>query len=683
MPTDIQRIEQLRHQINHHNRLYFVEAKPEISDHQFDRLLHKLRGLEAKHPDLISPDSPTQRVGGSPISGFRTTSHAARMYSIDNTYDRGELDAWHQRVLRGLGIQAEPGNDAMTVRYLCEPKIDGVAVNLRYEEGNLALALSRGDGRRGDDITHNVRTIRAIPLHLVSDYKDPVTVPRVLEVRGEIFMTNDEFVRINTQRAASGEETFANPRNFTAGTLKQLDPRVVAERQLLFIAHGYGQVTPNPFTSLRQFLDALRTWGLPTNRLADVLPTIDEVWSYIEAFDAKRPTVSYATDGVVVKVDTLAHHEVLGYTSKASRWCIAYKFAAEQAPTPLRNITWQVGKGGSVTPVAELEPVFLAGTTVKRAGLHNVDEIQRKDVRVGDTVIVEKAGEIIPQVVRVLAENRPKHAKKTKAPTHCPSCRRRLIREEDEVAIRCVNPTCPAQMREKLIWFAGRDQMDIEGLGEKVVYQLTDAGLIQTYADIFQLQCHREKMLTLDRMGSKKIDNMLAGIEDSKSRGLARVLAGLGIRFVGTRAAGILTEHFADIDVLMQATTDDLADVPEIGPITAESVHQFLHSSTGQHVITQLRNTGVKMTVLKTPAARPAASLVSGKTVVITGTLEQFDRKALAEKLEGLGAKVTNSVSKSTDLVIVGEKPGSKFQKAQQLGVETWHESRFLKALEG
>ncbi len=672
MTNVAERIEQLRREIERHNRLYYIEATPQISDREYDKLYQELVDLETAHPELVTADSPTQRVGGEPIPGFRNVAHTVPMLSIDNTYNQDDLNGWFNRVEKGVGGD--------TVTYVAEPKIDGVAVSLRYENGRLALALTRGDGRRGDDITHNVRTIHAVPLVLRKADDSAPPIPEVLEVRGEIFMPDAEFARINERRHQNGEDLFANPRNATAGTLKQLDPRIVAQRRLNFYAHGSGELIPNTFESYHDYLNALKQWSIPVNPKVELCRTRDAVWQYIEAFADLRSKVGYGVDGVVVKVDSFAQREELGYTSKSPRWCIAYKYAAEQAPTRLLSIWWSVGKGGTVTPVAELEPVQLSGTTVRRAGLHNIDEIRRKDVREGDVVVVEKAGEIIPQVVSVVTEERAADSVPTEPPTHCPSCNEPLVREEGEAAIRCVNPACPAQVRERLIWFAGRDQMDIEGLGDKIVHQLVDAGLLHNFGDIYRLHEHRDAMLKLERMGEKKVDNLLAGIEASKQRGLARVLAGLGIRHVGARASSILAQSFGSIDALMEASVEEIADINDIGPITAASVHHFLHSETGRQVIDDLKAAGVDLTAPK-KAAPAADSPFAGKTVVITGTLASYERKALSDKLEALGAKVTGSVSKKTDLVIVGENAGSKLTKAQSLGVETWDEAKLLNAL--
>jgi len=666
--NDEKRIKELGEQLVEHNRRYYVEAQPTISDQEYDKLLKELERLEDKHPDLVTEDSPTQRVGGEPIAGFETVEHARRMYSIDNTYNRDDLAAWLKRINKHF--------DDETIRFVCEPKIDGVAVSLRYEDGRLAQALTRGDGTRGDDITANVRTIRAIPLRLRGD-----KLPRVLEVRGEIFIHHDDFVKINEKREAEGEETFKNPRNFTAGTLKQRDPKIVAARPLRFIAHGNGEIDPPRFESVTDFQTALRDFGVPTNHDTRAIDNTGDVWQYIEDFEVKRHDLPYGVDGVVVKVNRFEQQDDLGYTSKSPRWCIAYKYAAEQAETKLTDVEWFVGKTGRITPRATMEPVFLAGTTVSHATLHNIDEIQRKDLHHGDTVVIEKAGEIIPQVIRVIEDKRPKHAKPVKAPNQCPSCGEDLVREEGEVDIRCVNPECPAQFRERLIWFVGRDQMDIDGLGEKLIEQLCDAGLLESFGDIYVLKDKRKKLLELERMGQRKVDKLIKGIEDSKSRGLRRVLAGLGIRHVGAGGAQRLAKHFGDIDAMLDASVEQLAAVEDFGDITAESVHTFLHSDAGRHVIEELRDAGVDLSEPQAEATQSDGPF-AGKTIVITGTLENFERQELTEKLESLGAKVTGSVSKNTDLLIAGEKAGSKLDKARKLDVAIWNEQQLLDALQ-
>jgi len=718
MPSDAKRIAELRRLIDRHNRLYYTDASPEVSDQDFDALLRELIDLEDKHPDLVTPDSPTQRVGGEPIEGFQTVAHAQRMMSIDNTYSRDELQAWYDRTLKGIG------DTESTIHLTLEPKIDGVAVSLRYEQGQLVQALSRGDGKRGDDITHNVRTIRVIPLTLNTEDGSP---PQVLEVRGEIFMPDAEFQRINENREAQDLDRFANPRNATAGTLKSLDPATAAERRLMFYAHGRGELAPNNFKTHHEFLAALRAFDLPTNEHTQTIDSFDQAWQFIESFQDTRNNLGYATDGVVIKIDDHTLQEQLGATSKAPRWCIAYKYAAEQATTTLLNVEWQVGKTGKLTPRATMEAVFLAGTTVQHATLHNYGEVHRKDIRIGDTVIIEKAGEIIPQVIRVDADQRKGKEKKITPPKKCPICKsdiaidydtKRLndierfearceaakkkaekegttpqlpdkpdpLGPADESARYCTNPECPAQFREKLIWFVGRNQMDIDGLGEKAIHQLADEGLLTTFGDVYNLHTQRDKLLELDRMGEKKVENLLAGIEASKSQGLARVLAGLGIRQIGASASTALAQHFGDIDTLTIADPESIAQVEDIGPITAQSIHDFLNNPAGQHLSQELKDAGVKLTEEKVTAPTTDDSgnnPFAGKTIVITGTFVAFDRNDLKSRLTKLGAKVTGSVSKNTDLLLAGEKAGSKLSKAEQLGVEVWDEARVADGLGG
>jgi len=690
MPSDRERIEQLRAELRRHNRLYYVEAAPEISDQEYDKLLKELERLEEKHPDLVTPDSPTQRVGGEPIEGFETVAHAVPMLSIDNTYSRDELRAWYDRTRKALIKKADEedqgnlfGGEDAPLRLVVEPKVDGVALSLRYEDGRLVRAVTRGDGRRGDDITHNIRTVRAIPLSLQAD-EDDVEVPATFEARGEIFMPDEVFAQLNARRQEQGLELFANPRNSNAGTLKQKDPKNVASGLRIFV-HGRGEVDPDPFETHTDFLDAARALGLPTNPHTSAVEGFDAAWAFIERFEQDRRSLGYATDGVVIKLDRYDQQTALGLRTKSPRWCIAYKYAAEQATTKLKEVEWTVGKTGRVTPRAIMEPVQLAGTTVKHASLHNADEIERLGLHAGDEVVIEKAGEIIPHVIRVHRESREKKdTRPIQPPADCPSCGTTLQRQEDEVDWRCVNPECPAQLRERLIWFVGRDQMDIEGLGEKLIIQLLDAGLVRNFGDIFRLHEKREQVLELDRMAEKKLENLLAGIEASKSRGLARVLASLGIRHVGGTAARALARHFGDIDSLLNADEEAIAEVDEIGPITADSVYRFLQSDAGQHVIDDLKDAGVDLTEPQAESASETAeaSPFAGKTIVLTGTLESYDRKTLTETLEGLGAKVTGSVSKNTDLLIAGESAGSKLSKAQSLGVEIWDEAQLLEALD-
>lgn len=755
--TAAKQIDDLRAQIREHDRRYHVDAAPTISDREYDALLVKLRELESAHPELITPDSPTQRVGGEPIEGFRTVAHARPMFSIDNTYDAADLRKWASRayettnpkmlaIAEELEAARKGGSKADETRrqlrekydsalaeadragfpiaggYLADPKVDGVAISLRYERGKLVLAATRGDSRRGDDVTRNVRTIRGVPLALHESKKCPI--PNVVEVRGEIYMPTAEFERMNKAVVAAGEEPFANPRNATAGTLKQLDSSIVAERRLSIVAHGRGEITGDPFETHSEFLAALAAWGIPTNPLTEKCETIDAVWQFIETFAAKRSQLPYQIDGVVVRVDRVDLQEELGYTSKFPRWCIAYKYAAEQAVTKLLSVDWQVGKSGKLTPRANMEPVFVAGTTVQHASMHNLGEVRRKDVRVGDTVVIEKAGEIIPQVVRVLTEHHARGLKPLQPPQKCPECggeieieydQRRAheieshearvareaaraakegrkpekipapepLSEADESGRYCINPECPAQFRERIIHFAGRGQMDIEGMGEKVVYQLADAGLLNSFGDIFALHKKRDAVLELERMGEKKADNLFAGIEAAKSRGLVRVLAGLGIHHIGATAARIVSDHFGSIDALIEAPFDKISVLKEdgalagIGDEIANSLHTFLHSREGQRVIRELRDAGIKLDVEKATSTGAAGHALAGKTLVVTGTLQKYKREEIESLIVQHGGHAASSVSKKTDFLVAGEKAGSKLDKAQSLGVRVISEAEF------
>ncbi len=668
MPTDAERIEQLREEIRRHDRLYYVEAAPEISDRRYDRLLEALEALEAAHPELITPDSPTRRVGGEPIEGFATVEHSAPMLSINNTYSEDELREFDARVHRALGERP--------VRYLVDPKIDGVAVSLRYEGGLLALAATRGDGRRGDDITSNARTIRSIPLRLVGRQ-----VPGVLEVRGEVYWPRSVFNAYNARRVEQGLEAFANPRNGAAGTLKQLDPRIVAERGLAFIAHGLGAMSSPVAGTAGEVMRRLAEWSIPVSPHATVCRDVEEAIRATRGWLDRRGEADYETDGAVVKVDELALRVELGATSRYPRWCIAYKYEAERARTVLRSVDFQVGRLGTITPVAHFDPVQLAGTTVSNASLHNFDQVARLDVRVGDTVLVEKAGEIIPQVVQVLHDRRPGGAAVIAPPAHCPACGEPVARDEGGVYLRCVNPECPAQLRERLKFFAGRNQMDIENLGPAVIDQLVGRGLVRHFADLYALDAG--VLVGLERMGEKSSENLLAAIEASKSRGLERLLAGLGIRHVGGRAAEVLAGHFGEIDALAAAGVEELTRIDEIGPVIAASVHQFFASEAGAETIARLKAAGVQTTSTRPAAeAAEAANLsLAHKTVVVTGTLKHFSRDEAQDAIKAAGGKAASSVSKKTDFVVVGDSPGSKADKAKRLGVETIDEAEFLRRL--
>ena len=664
------RISELRVLAERADRAYHVDDAPVMPDSEYDALLRELGALEAAHPELRDPNSPTQRVGGEPIDAFRTVHHRAPMMSIDNTYSIEDLRAWHERVLKGL--------DDETPQYVCDPKIDGVAVTLRYEQGVLTLAASRGDGARGDDITAQVRTIRTVPLKLDTG---TAPAPAVLEVRGEVFMPSDEFERINRQREAESQPLFANARNSTAGTLKSLDPKIVAGRRLQFVAHGRGEVVGlDGVESHTAFVDRLKALGIPTSAEMQSCANIDEVSKAIEAFGERRSRLGYGVDGMVVRVDRFDQQLRLGSTSKSPRWCIAFKYPAQQGTTTLHRVDWQVGKGGTLTPRATMEPLLLAGTTVSHATLHNIEEIQRKDIRIGDTVVVEKAGDIIPQVVRVETGKRRGNEKPIRPPRRCPACKGVVEREGPK--IYCVNPECPAQFTEKLAWFCGRGQMDIDGLGWKLVDQLVETGLVTHFAELFTLK--REDLLRLERMGERSADNVLEGLERSKSRGLARVLAGLGIRHIGATAAKTLARNFADADALLAAAVEDIEALSDFGQITASTLHAHLHSKPGRDTFRRLAKVGVDLAshdlVARTPG-KGEPSVFAGRSIVLTGTLKHYSRPSLTERLEALGAKVTGSVSKKTDLVIAGENAGSKLAKARDLGIDTWDEQKLAEVL--
>ncbi|MCB9867032.1 MAG: NAD-dependent DNA ligase LigA [Phycisphaerales bacterium] len=657
-------IEQLRDEIRRHDRLYFVEAAPEISDREYDRLMDRLKRLEAEHPDLVTPDSPSQRVGGEPLEGFAKVTHAVPMRSIDNTYNEAELREFDQRVRKILGSEK--------FAYTVDPKVDGVAVSLLYENGVLVAAATRGDGETGDDVTANVRTIRAVPLKLGGS-----KWPGRIDIRGEIYWPLEDFTRYNAARQQAGEQVFANPRNATAGTLKQLDPQNVADRGLRFVAHGFGRIEPLAEDSHYALMKQLQRWGVPVSDRTRHITDIDGVLAECHVLEQDRRTLAYEIDGLVAKVDSFDQRDRLGATSKYPRWAIAYKFAAEQGESRLIDVEFQVGKLGTITPRAIMEPVQLAGTTVRHASLHNFDQVDRLDVRIGDTVIVEKAGEIIPQVVRVVIEKRPKDAQPVKRPKQCPVCGHPAAQDEGGVYLRCLNPQCIAQRKERLIYFCGRDQMDIEGAGESLVTQLVDKELVRDCSDLYHLADRRDDLLALERMGAKSVDNLLAGIDASKGRPLARLLAALNIRHVGGTTGELLADHFGDMDAVMQASAEELLEVDGVGPELAASVRTFFDSEDNQALIARLRDAGVNMRQPKRQIAKD--SPFAGKTVVLTGTLEHLERKAAEEIVKSLGGKASGSVSKKTDLVVAGEKAGSKLTKAKELGIEVIDEAEFLR----
>jgi DNA ligase (NAD+) len=667
MSASARRAEELRRLLDHHNYLYYVEARPEISDKEFDALLKELEALEKAHPELITPDSPTQRVGGQPVVGFVTVKHRQPMLSIDNTYNADELREFDRRVRKLL-----PGEP---VEYVVELKIDGVAISLTYEQGLFKVGATRGDGERGDDVTHNLKTIRELPLRLRA--RQP---PALFEARGEVYMTRAELARLNRDRIARNLEPFANPRNSAAGSLKLLDPRLSAERRLRLFVYSLGAVEGVAVKTHWEALQLLREYGFPLNPNTARFDNIDAVLEHCTSWVERRHDLPYETDGMVIKVNDLGQQRRLGATSKAPRWVVAFKYAAEQALTKLLKVEVQVGKTGILTPVAHLEPVKLAGTTVSRASLHNADEIARKDIRVGDMVLVEKAGEIIPYVIRSEPAARTGDEKLFHFPTKCPVCGSPVEREEGGAYFRCTGPACPAQLKERLRFYAHRNAMDIEGLGTALVDQLVDAGLVRSIPDLYRLTL--EQLLELERVGKKSAQNLLDGIAASKERGLTRVLTGLGIRHVGEHVADLLAQEFGSMDKLMHATAERLAQVEGIGQERAQSIHKFFQSTAGKKTLADLQTLGLKLTEDPRPTpAEVGGKDLSGKTFVVTGTLTRYSRDEIEDLIKKLGGKSTGSVSKKTDYVVAGEKAGSKLDKAKGLGVAVLTEEDFDKLI--
>lgn len=657
------RVLKLHDEINEHNHRYYVLDDPAISDADYDRLMRELMELEKKFPELKTSDSPTQRVGGEPLPYFEKVEHTSPMLSLGNAFDEQDLREFDERVKKASGNQ--------NVRYVCELKIDGLAVSVQYEDGRFVLGSTRGDGVTGEDITQNLKTIRSLPLRL----HEPLSI----EVRGEAYMPRHAFERLNQARAENGESLFANPRNAAAGSLRQLDPKLAAKRTLDLFVYEIGQLEGHMIQTHTEGLQLLETLGFKVNPARQTVETVEEMLAFIEKWRENRPDLPYEIDGIVIKVDDLALREKMGTTAKNPRWAIAYKFPAEEAVTRLVDITLNVGRTGVVTPTAVLEPVSLAGTTVKRASLHNEDLIHEKDIRLNDYVMVRKAGDIIPEVVGVLTEKRTGKERAFSMPEHCPECESELVRLEGEVALRCINPKCPAQTREGIIHFVSRGAMNIEGLGEKVVTQLFNHGLVRSVADLYFLK--KEDLLELERMGEKSAGNLLEAIEESKKNSLERLLIGLGIRFVGAKGAKILAQHFGHMDALMKASVEDLVALDEIGPKMADSVVTYMEMPEVRETIDRLKEAGVNMEykgLVVDNQHVDTASSFAGKTIVITGTLQKMSRKEATELLETLGANVTGSVSKKTDLLIAGEKAGSKLDKAKKLGVTIWDEETLL-----
>jgi len=663
----VDKIESLREQIRHHNYLYHVLDAPEIPDIEYDRLVRTLEALENEHPELVTPDSPTQRVGARPVETFGTVEHRLPMLSLGNAFSEDEVRDFHRRVVGRLELSDEGGQLA----YAAEPKLDGAAVSLLYVNGVLQLGATRGDGRRGEDITHNVRTIDAVPLKLIGD-----DYPETLEVRGEVFMPKAGFDAYNERARETGEKTFVNPRNAAAGSLRQLDPKLTAERPLDIYVYSVGVVEGREIPdSHNEVLDQLQAWGLKTCPERSVVKGIDGCLAYYEELGARRESLSYEIDGVVYKVDSRAEQRELGFVSRAPRWALAHKFPAQEEMTVLKGVEFQVGRTGALTPVARLEPIFVGGVTVSNATLHNMDEVNRKDVRIGDTVIVRRAGDVIPEVVSVIKSRRPKGVRKVKLPARCPVCDSAVVREEGEAVARCTGGLyCSAQRVEALKHFVSRRAMDIDGLGAKLIEQLVNTDRIKTPADIYSLA--KEEVASLERMGEKSAQNLVAAIEQSKETTLARFLYSLGIREVGEATAAGVAAHFGGLNGIIGATEEELEMVPDVGPVVAARIRAFFDEEHNRQVIARLKKAGVHWKETA-PQPAPKDGPLADKVFVLTGTLASMTRDEAKDRIQALGGKVTGSVSKKTDFVIYGEKAGSKLKKAQDLDVDTLDEGQF------
>ncbi|WP_066186261.1 MULTISPECIES: NAD-dependent DNA ligase LigA [Gracilibacillus] len=660
-----ERLEALRDELNTHNYQYHVLDQPTIPDIEYDKKMKELKDIETEFPYLVTGDSPSQRVGGPPLDAFEKVTHRVPMLSLGNAFNEGDLVDFDRRVREGLGID--------NVTYVCELKIDGLAVSLRYQDGLFVQGATRGDGVTGEDITSNLKTIKSIPLRIKEH--SPV------EVRGEAYMPQQSFAALNEAREQEGEALFANPRNAAAGSLRQLNPQIAAKRHLDIFLYAVGEWEAGTLETHSERLNYLQKLGFKTNPEWRKCIGIEQVLDFVHQWVEKRARLSYDIDGIVVKVDNLEAQEQLGFTAKSPRWAIAYKFPAEEAVTRLVDIELSVGRTGVVTPTAILEAVKVAGSTVQRASLHNEDLIKEKDIRIGDTVIIKKAGDIIPEVVKVVMEERSDDLEPFSMPKHCPSCQDELIRLEEEVALRCINPNCPAQLQEGLIHFVSRLAMNIDGLGEKVIEQLFKEGYVQTIADLYRLD--HDELIQLERMGEKSTANLLSAIEASKENSLERLLFGLGIRFVGSKAARTLAAHFDSMDRLQEADLEDLIAIDEIGDKMADSIVRYFADDKVQELMAELKGLGLNMTYLGPKLAEVSSdSLFADKTVVLTGKLSIYTRQEVKQRIEALGGKITGSVSKKTDLVIVGEDAGSKLTKARELDVEVWEESQLQAALE-
>ncbi len=665
-----QKIEVLREKIRHHEYLYYVLDQPEISDAEFDKLMRQLKDAEAEHPELLTADSPTQRVGGKPREGFVKVRHSSPMLSLDNTYNEEELRDWERRVHELSGRK--------DVDYVCELKLDGMSLALIYEDGKLMRGITRGDGMVGEDVTLNVRTVRSVPLSIAKEKLKKAGIPPNFEVRGELLMPTAAFKKVNEERERKGLATFANPRNFTAGTVRQLDANITAERRMDYFPYILLENGRTYFDRHSKTLDALEAAGFKVNQNRKLVHNIDEAWTFIRQWEEKRESLPYEIDGIVLKVDRTALQDELGFTGKAPRWAIAYKYAARAGITKLEDIRVQVGRTGKLTPVAMLAPVLIGGTTVRNATLHNMDEIERLGVKIGDWVQVERGGDVIPKVAKVIDDEehpRPRDLKDFEMPKKCPVCGTDVVRTEGEVDYRCVNANCPAKLRETILHFASRGIMNIDGMGEALVNQLTERGLVRNIADIYKLT--KADLLSLERMGDKSAQNILDEIENSKKLPLERVIYGLGIRMVGERTAQFLAEHFGSMEALESAGVEELQNVNEVGPRIAESIVEFFGIAANRKLVERLREAGLTLTGQK----KQRGTKLAGKTFVLTGTLAHFTRDEAKKMIEDAGGKVTGSVSKKTDYVVAGADAGSKLDKAKELGVKVIDEKEMEKII--
>ena len=658
------KIEALRDKIRHHEYLYYVLDQPEISDLEFDKLMQQLKELEGEHPTLITPDSPTQRVGGKPREGFVKVRHSSPMLSLDNTYNEDELRAWERRVHELTGRK--------DVDYVCELKLDGMSLSLGYDDAHLVRGITRGDGTTGEDVTLNVRTVRSVPLSIPKEKLKKAGIPVNFEVRGELLMPTAAFKKLNEERERDGLATFANPRNFTAGTVRQLDASVTAQRPLDYFAYMLLENGRTYFDRHSKTLDALEAAGFKVNQHRKLVHSMDEVWDFIRQWEGKRDSLPYEIDGIVVKVDRTSLQDELGFTGKAPRWAIAYKYAARGGITKLENVRWQVGRTGKLTPVAELAPVAIGGTTVRNATLHNMDEIERLGVKIGDWVRVERGGDVIPKVVEV-DKDHPRGDGSINAPEKCPVCGTKVVRTEGEVDYRCVNANCPAKLMGTILHFASRGVMNIDGMGESLVTQLIERGLVKNVADIYDLT--KKDLLSLERFADKSAQNILDEIENSKELPLERVIYGLGIRMVGERTAQFLAEHFGSIDALANASLEELQNVNEVGPKIAESIAEFFGNPANRKLVERLGRAGLAFKGQK----KERGTKLAGKTFVLTGTLTKYTRDEAKTIIEDAGGKVTGSVSKKTDYVVAGTDAGSKLDKAKELGVAVIDEKEMEK----